>query len=231
MLKISADDGRRERTRGIHGRSGNRAGEHCFQANDGTYRDSSCDSFFLRANRDAQDDEHQHESEDHFENKALHRRASRESCPECWICREQELEKAAGSESTANLSDDVRRHFGPAQASRGSKRGRDGGVQVRAADISESVDHGQDNEAERKRYPRVGNRAMARLVDHDRARSGKDQGKSPEEFSDVFLHNENPFMPSVFFEVEHTLGSRRRPRVGRCGERGAEHRRQAARRF
>ncbi len=76
MFQMAADQSRREGARGVHRCAADRPREHRLERDDGADGDSRpVIPFSLGAGRDAEDDEHEKESEDDLEDEALHRSA------------------------------------------------------------------------------------------------------------------------------------------------------------
>src|ERR1044071_5967507 len=94
--------------------------------------------------------------------------------------RKQQPKQAAGGQRPRALRQDIARDFLPGEPAGGGESRRYSRVQVRAADVAESVNHCQDDQAKGKSDADVGDGAVGGTVDDDGARSGEDQRKSPQ---------------------------------------------------
>ena len=88
------------------------------------------------------------------------------------------------------MTDDIRENAACFKAARREKPNRHGGINVRTRDVTNRIDHRQDDEAESKRHSHVRNRATGHSIDYDRAGAGKYEAESSQEFCDqLFCHS------------------------------------------
>lgn len=185
---MAGDDGGRDGTGGIHGRAGDRPGKHGFQSDDRADGNSRGDAFFFRAGGDVEDDEHEKEGEDEFEDERLHGRTGRQCRAEEFVRRKKKAQQAAGQKGPGKLADDVGQNERAFETLRCPKADGDSGIQMRAGDVAEGIDHGEDNQAEGQSDADVGDCALAGLIDDDCASPGKDEGERAEEFGAILFH-------------------------------------------
>ena len=108
--------------------------------------------------------------------------------PEQRVLREQKAENSTGRERSGALACDIRNHVASREPSREPKADRNGRIDVGARNVSKRVNHGEHNQSERQSDANMSNRAATDFVDHDCARSSKDESECANEFCAEPLH-------------------------------------------
>src|SRR5258708_7507310 len=191
------EEGRGKRARRVHGRAGDRSGEHGFETNHRAYSDAGGDSFFLRASGDVQDGEHQQEGEDKFEDEGLKVGAGRYSGSEELALGKKEAKQDAGGERASGLAEDVGSDGAGRKASSHPKADGDRWVQMRSGDVAHRVNHSEHDQAKGESDAGMGDRAPARRVDHDSPSPREHEGKRSKGFGHAFLHRRGLTMKVV----------------------------------
>jgi hypothetical protein len=187
VLERAGNEGGRERTDWIHRCAADFSREHGLEADDGADRNSGGDAFFFCAGGDVQDHEHEQKGEDEFEDERLGGGTGGKSAAESGVGTEEKLEGETGKQAAGGLAEGVRENLREGETPGQPKAERDGGVQVRAGNVADGVNHREDDEAEGQGDADVGDRAAADVVDDDGAGAGEDQGEGAQEFGDELL--------------------------------------------
>src|SRR4029453_8299281 len=101
--------------------------------------------------------------EDHFENEALGCSPRGQRRPQVNVIWKEVPEQGARQKGTDQLGPDVTRDPTPGETSGGGKCSCHGRIQMGAADVTECVDHRQDNQTEGDGDPGMGNGAVTCL--------------------------------------------------------------------
>ena len=120
----------------------------------------------------------------------MHGRTGRERRAEEFVRRKKEAQQTAGQKCPGKLADDVRQNECAFETSRDPKAYGDSGIQMRAGDVAEGVDHRENNQAESQSDADVSDRAVAGLIDDDCASPGKDESERAEKFGAILFHRE-----------------------------------------
>ena len=99
---------------------------------------------------------------------------------------EQSFQGQAGQQGPGQLGGDVAHHVRHGQAAGKAEAERHGGIQMRAADIAEGIDHRQHDEAEGEGDAHVGDGSAGGVVDDDGAGAGEDEGEGADGFGEQF---------------------------------------------
>ena len=102
------------------------------------------------------------------------------------VSRPEETEIAARTrrKSTSTLTRHIREDAARFQSPCGEKPNRHGGIDVRTRNVSNRVNHRQDDEAKSKCHSHVRHCAAGYAIDDDCAGAGKHQAESSQKFCD-----------------------------------------------
>jgi hypothetical protein len=146
--------------------------------------------------------EHQEEAHHEFPEKRLNLRAGRQRCADVGDVAERAAEQRGGRERAEQLSRPVADGPWPGEVPAEREGEGDGGVEVRAGDVPDGVDHRHDHEPEREGDTDVAERTCFR-VDHDRAAAGEDERERADE-----LGHEQPHQRPVDCQLTDRLVGR-----------------------
>jgi len=106
------------------------------------------------------------------------------------------------SKCTGTLAHDIRQDLARIESARRPKANCDRGINVRAGNISQAVDHSQHDQAEGKRNPHMRDASSGDFVNNDRASSRENEREGPETFSREFFPHLHRRRLADFFNIQ-----------------------------
>ncbi len=160
VLEVAGGDRGGNRSCGVHGSTGDRAGEEGFKTNGSADSEGDQNRGCTRGEGDLKDNEHKEEGEDHLEDEGVDGRTGREGRAEGRVIRIHDEDEERGGEGTDELGNDEAGAFEWAAFSAQNKGDADRGIDVRAGDRAKGGDHGHDDQSEGEGDTEVGDRTV-----------------------------------------------------------------------
>src|SRR2546423_10693446 len=104
------------------------------------------------------------------------------------MSKKEDCEQRAGADCSNQLAEDVWQNELNRQTSGDPEPQCHRGIEMRAGDVTESINHREDHEPKGKTHANIGHCTFGYVIDNDRARPGKDEGEGAESFGETFLH-------------------------------------------
>ena len=174
---VAGHNRRGQRAGGIHRGTANWTSEQGLETDHASDRNPRHQPLLFGTAGHSQDHEHQHARQNYLQHEGLPSGTGRYRGSEVFVRGEHGPQHAAGSKRSHKLTQDVRDDSLPRKPFGDPETHGHSGIEVSPGHVTDGVDHGHDDEAERQGHAHVGDLAARDIIDDDGPRSRKDEAE------------------------------------------------------